>query len=77
MLGLVAQDIQERDGSVIKGWIELSTVAQRGDWAKLVNDPVVAVVDSTETLLRNNITAAKLSDAGVDEQTIEAFANNQ
>lgn len=77
ILGLVAKDIYERDGSLITGWIELTTEAQSSELAKLVNDPAVAVVDSTETLLRYNITAATLSDAGANKQTIDGFANDQ
>ena len=77
LLNLVAQDIQQRDGSTIKGWIEVSTIVKRKDLVDLINDPAVYTVDVTESILRNSITSAKLSAAGANEGTVQAYTNDQ
>ena len=77
LLDLVAQDIQQRDGSTIKGWIEVSTIVKRKDLVDLIDDPAVYTVDVTESVLRNSITSAKLSAAGADEGTVQAYTSDQ
>jgi hypothetical protein len=77
LLNFTSKDVQERDGSTIKGWIEVSAIVGRQDLVEVIRDPLVYTVDVTETILRNSLTKSNLSAAGIDEQTIQAYLNDQ
>jgi hypothetical protein len=71
-INMIAKDIQERDNTSIRGWIDVSTVISRPNLVKLMNDPRVYTVDATETLFRNSITPTKLDSAGANSDIVRA-----
>jgi len=77
LLDMVSQDLQQRDGSTIKGWVEVSTIVQSADLVSLLSNPMVYTIDVTETLLRNAITFEKLQAVEVEDTVVQMYLKGQ
>lgn len=76
-INMVAKDIQERDGTTIRGWIDVSTVISGPQLIELLKDPRIYTIDATETLFRNSITPAKLINAGVSSDILQSATQGE
>jgi hypothetical protein len=77
LLDMVSQDLQQRDGSTIKGWVEVSTIVQSTDLVNLLSNPTVYTIDVTETLLRNAVTFDKLQAVEVEDKVVQMYLKGQ
>lgn len=77
LMNLITNDVKQRDGTALRGWIDVSAKMPRKALTKLLKDNRVYTVDLTESVMLNSITTVKLDAANASQQLLQDFARGK